>query len=630
MPSQDQLTDQLIRSASAAAEELARHDALSNAVLYAAECLLKNADWQTDVADVLDRLGTASRVSRVYVFENHTDLSGRVLTSQRHEWAAEGVEPQIDNPDLQSMSLVEIGFERWHRLLAAGEIVEGPVSGFPEAERPFLEAQDIRSLAVVPIFTNDEWWGFMGFDDCVEERVWGESSLAVLGTAADLFGAAVSRLHAEETHRRLQKERTARREAQAAKERAAFLAEATSILTSSFDYDTTLARFARMSVPFLGDYCIVDVLDGGAMRRVATAHADPAKEHLVRELQRFPPKWGTNPIVRALRSGRSVMSTPDELTPQAISGEPEHQSLLRELGPRHGVFAPIRSTGEVLGVMTFCSCDAEREYGPEELTFAEDLAMRAGMAIGNAQLFQTAQQASRTRDEVLAMVAHDLRNPLGSILGGSRMIEELTDDPTMLRFTAIIGRSANRMNQLIEDLLDASRMERGTLTLNSVPVPLKAIISEACTMLQPLAQGQAVELRITPPDPDVQVHADPGRLLQVLSNLIGNALKFTPEGGRVELRAGSDADSALIQVEDTGPGIPPDQIPRLFNRYWQASTADRRGVGLGLSIARGIIEAHGGRIWVESEPGRGSTFSVVLPLAEAADEQRSREPIEAV
>jgi GAF domain-containing protein len=174
-------------------------------------------------------------VSRVYVFENHTDAEGRMLTSQRFEWSAEGVEPQIDNPDLQSLSLVDAGFERWEEMLGAGAIVQGPVTEFPDDERAFLEAQNIRSLAVVPIFVDDEWWGFMGFDDCIEDRRWSESSLAVLGTAADLFGAAIFRLAVEEDRRRLHEEQPARREEHEARERAAFLAEATAILTSSFD-----------------------------------------------------------------------------------------------------------------------------------------------------------------------------------------------------------------------------------------------------------------------------------------------------------------------------------------------------------------------------------------------------------
>jgi signal transduction histidine kinase len=614
--SQHQLTDRLTEAASAAAAELARQDALSLAVLHTAESLLKNADWQTDVAHVLERLGRATQVSRVYVFENHTDETGRLRTSQRFEWAAAGVQPQLDNPGLQDLSLVEAGFERWEQVLGSGEVVEGPVAGFPEAERELLEAQDIRSLAVVPIFCDGAWWGFMGFDDCETERRWSETSLAVLGTAADLFGAAVFRLEAEKDRQRLGQERSARREALEAGERAAFMAEATSILTSSFDYQTTLARFARMAVPFLGDYCIVDILDGGLIRRIATAHADPAMQDVVRGLEAFPPKWGSNPIVRALRSGLSVMAGPEELTPEAISGEPEHQALLQELDPRHGIFTPIRSSARVIGVMSFCSCDPERDYGPEELSFAEDIATRAGMAIGNAQLFQEAQEAKRTRDEVLAVVAHDLRNPLGSIVGGAQMLEELVADGPAQQFIRIIRRSGDRMNRLIEDLLDASRVERGTLALHTSPVRLRALVGEATSMMRPLAKGRGIELAATTGDPEAHVLADAARILQVLSNLIGNALKFTPNGGRVELRATVDRGAALVEVEDTGPGIPAEEVPHLFDRFWQASAADRRGVGLGLSIARGIVEAHSGRIWVDSEPGRGSVFCFVLPLTD--------------
>lgn len=175
------------------------------------------------------------------------------------------------------------------------------------------------------------------------------------------------------------------------------------------------------------------------------------------------------------------------------------------------------------------------------------------------------------------------------------------------------------MNRLIEDLLDATRLERGRLSVDLSPVRLRAIVGEADTMLRPLADGRGIQFEVLCSDDSAFILGDPARILQVLSNLVGNALKFTPHGGRVELRARAEQEAALVQVEDTGPGIPRDEVPHLFNQFWQAHDADRRGVGLGLSIARGIVEAHGGRIWVESEPGSGSTFSFVIPLAAPFD-----------
>jgi signal transduction histidine kinase len=180
---------------------------------------------------------------------------------------------------------------------------------------------------------------------------------------------------------------------------------------------------------------------------------------------------------------------------------------------------------------------------------------------------------------------------------------------------AMVQRAGERMNRLIQDLLDVKRMENGRLAVEARPMDLTVILGEAAEMLRPLAAGASLELQLETPDASLVVVADPQRIQQVLSNLVGNAIKFTPRGGRITVSGIQCRTEARIAVIDTGPGIAAEQLPHIFGQFWQGSRTDRRGIGLGLSIAKGIVEAHSGRIWVESAPGAGSSFFFTLPLA---------------
>ena len=228
---------------------------------------------------------------------------------------------------------------------------------------------------------------------------------------------------------------------------------------------------------------------------------------------------------------------------------------------------------------------------------------------------ERAEAAIRTREEVLAIVSHDLRNPLNTIAMGATALKETPgQDPS--RYVDMIQRAIQRMNRLIEDLMDVVKLEGGQrLSLAPVTVELPPLLGEICESFQAQAQprNQTVTCDCDPAVP--QILADRDRVLQVLSNLLGNALKFTPEGGRVGVQARRVEVEVWVSVQDSGPGIAPDDIPRLFDPYWQARRTARLGAGLGLTISKGIVEAHGGRIWVESRPGAGTTFTFALPIA---------------
>jgi signal transduction histidine kinase len=268
--------------------------------------------------------------------------------------------------------------------------------------------------------------------------------------------------------------------------------------------------------------------------------------------------------------------------------------------------------------MMFAVGASRPAYGAEELAIAQELAHRAAVALESAQSYHDAHAATLARDEMLAVVAHDLRNPLNTIYMGSSLALDLTADqpntPGRRQFE-IIQRTAEHMNRLIQDLLDATRLQSGQLALEVMPTPPKTIVDEAMLMLLPLATHAGIALQTDIAEGLTPIPADRMRLLQVLSNLVGNALKFTPRGGSVTLSVTQGEAGTCFRVTDTGPGIAADLLPHIFGRFWQARRTDRRGLGLGLAIAKGIVEAHGGSISVESRLGEGSSFLFTVPIS---------------
>ncbi|EPN61035.1 bacteriophytochrome histidine kinase, partial [Pseudomonas syringae pv. actinidiae ICMP 19079] len=230
------------------------------------------------------------------------------------------------------------------------------------------------------------------------------------------------------------------------------------------------------------------------------------------------------------------------------------------------------------------------------------------------------QQAVRARDELVAVVSHDLRNPMTviSMLCGMMQKSFSSDGPhTSRRISTAIDtmqQAASRMNVLLEDLLDTSKIEAGRYTITPQPLEVSQIFEEAYTLLAPLAMDKSIEISFNA-EPDIKVNADPERLFQVLSNLIGNAIKFTPKLGRIGVAAMSNGDEVVFTVRDSGEGIPPEQLPHIFERYWTVKEGNPTGTGLGLYISQGIIKAHGGELAAQSQVGQGSEFRFTVPIA---------------
>jgi PAS domain S-box-containing protein len=432
------------------------------------------------------------------------------------------------------------------------------------------------------------------------------------------FRDVTARRRAEEQAHALAREQAARAEAENSQKRAALLAEASRVLSASFDYQTTLAALVNLAVPALADYCALDIVEGDKFDRIGEAHVDPAKSQLLREVATFPRSALTSrhPLIRVMTTGEPVLEA--DITPafiRASFAEAEQRRIVEALAPRSLICVPLVTSGKPLGALTMVTSGSGRRYELADLALAADLARRAAVVVEHARLFHEAQQATRARDDVLAVVAHDLRNPLNTVsMAVSLMLESTPPERVQeRRQVEIVRRATDRMNRMIQDLLDVKRMESGRLTIDVTPESPSTLINDTIDMLRPLAAGSTIRLDTSIDDGLPMVHADAARIQQVLSNLVGNAVKFTPRNGRVTVCAERIDGEVRFGVIDTGPGIPPEQVPHIFGRFWQAQTSDRRGIGLGLAIAKGIVEAHNGRIWVESHVGLGSTFYFTLP-----------------
>ncbi|MGH7444495.1 MAG: GAF domain-containing protein [Longimicrobiales bacterium] len=878
------------------------------AVVFGAQDFLNHADWSGVLDTWLARLGRATDADQVRIFQNDEPAAdGKYRVSMSAQWKAPGIESGMPREALQKVRYGDVGCGRWPTVLARGESIVGITADFPSCERPILETQGIQSVAIVPVFVSERWWGFMGFSDCNRPRQWLEAELHALSAAAGILGAALARremerrigtaqaqeqlaaeigevltarsltldeslqhcaasvvrhlkadlvriwimrdtgdvlaatpaagpasavipvseirvgayalgtiaqdgtpqiwndgipeiwpgsntlaeaaglvggaahplikdgrvvgvvvmllhtaptqaqldglasvtdelalaiehsraqaalhrsedryrrlvdatvegivihdgLHvldmnpslaemvgyeideivgtnpfdyldpschedvrrrlaenyerpyeatmvhrdgrvfpieikasdfyrdgvklrvaairditerkaAERAARQLVEERGAREAAERTRRQAEFLLDASHILAASFDTSTVLNQLAHLAVRFLADFCVVSLYDEDETQIAAAVHVDPSKQSVLEgAVEMWRAHWQeSHPLSMTQSTGEAFVMpvvTPHDL--DNMARDDEHRRLLGELGTRSLMSAPIRSGGELIGSIMFASSHATRQYATEDLALAQELGRRAAVAIQAARSYDEAQAATRARDEMLGVVAHDLRNPLNTISMGSSLALEIVSgypgEPAR-RQLEIIQRSTEHMNGLIQDLLDASRVQSGQLALEVAPTKPVTIVNEAVEMLAPLATHAGVALETDVPSDLSPIPADRQRLLQVLSNLIGNALKFTPNGGRITLTVQREEHGVRFSVSDTGTGIAPDQLPHVFTRFWQARGSDRRGLGLGLSIAKGIVEAHGGAIWAESQEGAGSTFAFSVPEA---------------
>jgi signal transduction histidine kinase/ActR/RegA family two-component response regulator len=429
----------------------------------------------------------------------------------------------------------------------------------------------------------------------------------------------------------------ARAQAEEAGRRASFLAEASRILAGSLDYEATLKSMARVAVPYLADYVVVDVLDAERrLRRLGAAHADPAVEPVLAEAPPFSFEPGVeSSLATVVERGDPTLVR--EVTDEWLTARPREAAHLgaTSLRPTSLMLVPLRARGRALGTVCFALTQSGRRYALADLAIAEDLAQRAALAADNARLYREAQDASRAKDEFLAVLSHELRTPLTPVLGWVRMLRTGTLKPEAAgRALETVERNTRLQVQLVEDLLDVSRIITGKLRLDLRPVALADVVDAALEAVGGAAAQKHITLtRNIAPDVPI-VEADPNRLQQVLGNLLSNAIKFTPDGGSVSVTLVAAGPHVRLAVTDTGEGLVPEIVPHIFDRFRQAdSTITRQygGLGLGLAIVRHIVELHGGSVQASSEgPGLGTTMTVLLPVPGPAGAPGERGPSGAV
>lgn len=407
-----------------------------------------------------------------------------------------------------------------------------------------------------------------------------------------------------------------------AEERTRLLADAGAVLGSSLDYHATLRQLSRLLVPRLADWCAIDLLaESGALERVAVYHPDPAQVARGEELfARYPPhRDEARGAWHVIRTGQPewLAEITDEILAASIS-DPDHLALLRALQLRSYVSVPLLARQATIGVLTLVHAESGRRYQQSDLALITELAGRAAAAVDNARLYERLLSEDRRRNEFLATLAHELRNPLAPLRTGLAVLRATADPQTGERTREMMERQLSHMVTLIDELLDLSRVTRGQIQLDTARADLLSILGTAMETSRPLLDAAGVQLVVRVPEDPVVLDADRTRLSQVVSNLLNNAAKFTARGGRVELRVTRVGAEVQIDVSDTGIGIAAESLSQIFDMFVQLrdSRASTQGLGIGLTLVRRIVELHGGRVWAESDgPGRGSTFSVRLPVA---------------
>ena len=409
------------------------------------------------------------------------------------------------------------------------------------------------------------------------------------------------------------------------------LAATSAALGSSLDYEATLKQVATLAVPQIADWCGVEILDAeGVLHQLAVAHADPAKIELVKEWRRRWPPESDSSLHRVAGSG--VPELVSEITEQMIdaaTSDPERRRMARQLGLRSAMVVPLIVGQKPFGVLSFITSESGRRYGWEDLIVATEIGRRASLAVENARAFTDARIAVQTRDNFLAIASHELRTPLSALTVLMTLLVRAVEKDRLAQMgteglkarLTKADRQTRQLARLVDRLLDVSRLSSRELRLERERVDLAEIVREAIARYEDVAAeaGSSVDLSIRGATTGIW---DRSRLDQVVTNLLGNAVKY---GGGSPINVSLTSVSGTrvrLTVHDGGPGIPVGDHERIFEQFERAAGENHPGMGLGLWLVRRIVTAHGGTVTVDSSPGRGATFSVLLPTSIETAETR--------
>ena len=450
-------------------------------------------------------------------------------------------------------------------------------------------------------------------------------------TSAALVAAAARRREIErEREALLDGERAARAGAEQAERRLQLLVSASSSLSSSLEEGSALATIASSIVPDIADLCRIDLLDAdGLLERKITHHRNPERAKAISGWvgQSVASQAAPGTFPWAIATGQTFVADFDDDAARAAIADPGVAEFVRIVGARAAVVMPLIARGRTIGAMAVIQGESGRRFEPDDVALVGEIARRAALALDNVRLFAEsraalaqAQSAGRVKDEFLAMLGHELRNPLAPIVTSLELMARrkgTADTPER----QVIERQVRHLARLVDDLLDVSRIAAGKIELHRETVDLRDVAMRALEQAQPAMAGRSAAPVLSMPAQALWVDGDPVRLAQVVCNLLTNAAKFTAPTGRIGVALRHEGGSVVATVDDDGDGIPPELIGQIFERFVQGDQSLQRargGLGLGLAIVRNIVELHGGSVAAASSgTGTGSRFTVTLPAAAA-------------
>ncbi|HYL75601.1 MAG TPA: ATP-binding protein [Bryobacteraceae bacterium] len=501
---------------------------------------------------------------------------------------------------------------------------------FVASRLDWYRREGIRSLVTIPLLLHGTLSGTLVFY-YRQPRNFTEREIRIAGILANLAAAALG------TSDLYERQKSLRNSAERSARRAAFLAEVGADLASSLDYAVTLTTIAEMTVPFFADWCGVSIIDDhGGIRRLTLRHADPAQSDSAQEVQKLLPPKSLLPVrlAKRLRCAQLVEQISEEILSAHVA-RPEQIELIRRLGLRSLICAPLVARGRTIGVLTFATAQSGRSYTHEDLEFARELAHRQALAVDNARLFadvaherERSQQANRNLqaanealqrantdlEQFAYSASHDLQEPLRTVAVYSQLLERhlkgLLDEEAE-SFISYTVAAAKRMEVLVQDLLSYVKAATG-VEPEAPPVNATRVLKETLVNLQAAVEQSGATVSSS----DLPVVRVPAvHMRQLFQNLIGNAIKYRGAAApRIEVSARRLGLQWEFAVADNGIGIDPKYATQVFGIFKRLhSSASYTGTGIGLAICQKIVERHGGRIWVESELGRGSIFRFTIP-----------------